>query len=290
MAFNALPDWVSNQLLECTDGVLHLLAFDRSHFRRYKHFATHVWSGPLPEGSFHKPADGLYVESPAFMFLHAATILDLPQLVSFGDELCGLYSFDSRAKRGFTSRSIPLTDKRQLENYLKKATGCRGFKQATQALRHVVERSASPMETFDEITMCFPALRGGYALPQPRMNHWIPLTPKAARIAKRSGCYLDMGYPHCKLDIEHHGKLDHSSDEDVASDRARVNGLKEIGFEVIELTADQVGDLFAYEFIIERIARILGKRLQKKSMGATPARTALRKALYEWNSSSGRIR
>jgi hypothetical protein len=122
------------------------------------------------------------------------------------------------------------------------------------------------------------------------MNERIDLDDRAARIARRRKCYLDMGYLKYGLDVEHHGKLDHSSEEDRSSDRARVNGLREMGVEVVELTADQVGDLFAYEYIIERLARTMGKRLKKEALGATPERLALRKQLFGWNRSFGRTR
>ena len=224
------------------------------------------------------------------MFLQAATILDLPTLVAFGDELCGLYCFDEREERGFSRRKKPLTSKAALRSYLAQAVGCRGRRQSLQALQYLIERSASPMETYDEITMCFPYVRGGYCLLQPVMNHPVPLNWKAARIAKRKTCYLDLGYPDHHLDVEHHGKLDHASDEAKTSDFARVNALKEMDYEVIELTWEQVGDLFSYEYIVQRVARILGKRLPRQVLGATEERLQLRRALAAWNASSGHVR
>ena len=145
------------------------------------------------------------------------------------------------------------------------------------------------METFDEMTMCLPYRYGGYGIPKPTMNLHVPLTSKAKRIYKRENCYLDMGWPSVLLDVEHHGKLDHSSAQDAVSDRARVNALKEMGYEVVELTFDQVKDLVAYEYIIERIARIHGKRIATRYLGSTPERVALRKELFEWNASYGEI-
>lgn len=269
---------------------LEVLALDASKQRRSKHRIVHEWRSAIPEGSFYELSPNVFVESPPFMFLQAATILSFPALIAFGDELCGLYGFDEREDRGFRRRTAPLTTKRELSRSLEQAKGCRGSAQARNALNYVVENSASPMETFDEMTMCLPYRHGGYGLPEPEMNQEAKLNERAARIAKRQKCFLDMGYLPTKLDIEHHGKYDHSSDEEVASDRARVNGLKEMGVEVVELTVDQVGDLMAYEFIIQRIARILGKRLSKEHLGATPQRLELRKELFSWNASSGRIR
>ena len=63
-----------------------------------------------------------------------------------------------------------------------------------------------------------------------------------------------------------------------------------MGFEVIELTKDQVSDLMAFEFIIQRVAKLIGKRLDKRKLGATPARLAFRREVFSWNRSSGRLR
>lgn len=285
-----LPNWVDASFLEPTEGIVHVLDIHGRRTRRAHSFEAHQWKGPIPEGSFCKYNENVYVESPAFMFMHAATLLDLTALIAFGDELCGQYSFDSRQERGFRKRVAPLTCRKEIEHFLLQAKGCRGQRLALRALPFVIDGSASPMETFDEMTMCLPFRYGGYGVPTPTMNARVTLSPRAARIAKQGKCYLDMGYMDSNLDVEHHGSLDHSSEEDRASDRARVNALREMGFEVVELTADQVGDLFAYEYIIEHIAKTVGKRLPKAILGATPQRLRLRKALYAWNRSSGKLR
>ena len=283
------PRWALNLLRDGAEK-LCLLVFDNSVRERSSVHQTYSWSGPIPEGSFYELKPSVFIESPAFMFLHAASILSFEQLIAFGDELCGLYSFSEQEKRGFRQREVPLITTEQLRRYLDGAAGCTGRKAAIRALPFVVDRSASPMETFDEMTMCLPYRLGGYGMPEFQMNAEVPLTPRAARIARRSSCRLDMGNIDALLDVEHDGKLDHSTDEDKDSDRDRVNGLKEMGFEVIELTRHEVGDLFVYETIIERIAKILGKRIHASKKGATPERLRLRKEIADWNRSSGKIR
>lgn len=285
-----IPDWVDQTFLKPLGGVFHALVLDHAKSRQLDGVSIHSWSGTIPAGSFYELQPGVFIESPAFMFLHAGQLLDLPTLIAFGDELCGLYSFDAREIRGFRKRSRPLVSKSELTCYLQQAAGCKGQKRCMQALPHIVGNSASPMESFDEMTMCLPYRLGGYCILRPTMNLEVPLERRAARIAKRQKCYLDMGYEDLMLDIEHHGKLDHSSDDEKESDRARVNGLKEMGFEVVELTGDQVADLIAYEYIIQRIAAFMGKRLKPEKLGYTQERIALRRALYRWNESFGRIR
>ena len=286
-----IPEWITDEFLAPTDGVLHLLSFDNSQKRLHSDVTVHAWTGPIPEGSFYELSSGIWVESPAFMFLQAASILDQKTLIAFGDELCGLYSFDRRdVKRGFRKRERPLLTIGQLTQFVHQAGKWKYQKRAQKALKHIVANSASPMETLDEMTICLPGTLGGYLVTTPIMNEEVHLEGKAARIARREKCYLDMGYASKHLDVEHHGKNDHSSPEQMDSDRARVNGLKEMGFEVIELTKGQVYDLEAYECIIKRIARILDIQLNHRALGHTQQRCDLRRRLFEWNKSSGKIR
>ena len=283
------PSFISSDILEGSSGKLHALAFSRSQRRVSNAHVTHVWASTIPEGSFYQLNAHVFVASPEFVFLNAATRLDLAPLIALGDELCGLYSFSRQEKRGIRQRSVPLVSRHQLLSYTETARGCPGYKAAKRALEHVVDMSASPMETFDEMTMCLPYRYGGYGLARPKMNQVILLDGKAARIAKRSRCYADMLWEDFKLDVEHHGRFDHVSPENAASDRARVNALREMGYDVIELTKPQVDDLAVYELIVQRIARITGKRIRADQLGATPARLALRRSLHEWNESFGKI-
>ena len=285
-----MPDWADKEFLAPSNGIFHSLDVGGNCSKRYIGIAVHAWQGPVPPGSFYELRTGIFIESPAFMFLHAGTLLDLPSLIAFGCELCGYYSFDEREPRGFRKRKQALITRFELVRFIKNAVGCRGRKACLKALEFVIDGSASPMETLDEMLLCLPYRHGGYGLLKPLMNHCVPLTGRAARIAKRGKCYLDMGYPHFSLDVEHHGKYDHSSLEEINRDIERVNGLKEMGYEVIELTAAQVEDLLAFEAIVQRIAKITGKRIIEDALGPLPVRLELRKSLFRWNLSSGRIR
>ena len=284
------PPWVDAEFLSPNDGLLHVLVRESSDKRKTLKHATHVWSGPIPEGAFYQLKPHVFIESPPFMFLHAAGILSLPRLIAFGDELCGLYSFDERQERGFRTRDVPLVTKTRLDCFVRSAKSLYGQRRALQALSYIVDNSASPAETMDEMLLCLPCRHGGYGIPQPTMNEEIPLTPEAARIAKRGKVRLDMGYADFSLSLEHLGDYDHSEKARRASDRARTNALIEMGFTVLELTNDQVADFMAFELIAKRVARIVKKPLKSRDLGPTPARTTLRRELFGWNRSAGRIR
>ena len=86
----------------------------------------------------------------------------------------------------------------------------------------------------------------------------------------------------------HQGEHDHSSDVGYNADRARINALKEMGFDVIEVTSGQVGDLMAFEALVMRIARATGKRVDASKLGPIPSRLELRRELFSWNRAGGR--
>ena len=288
-----LPEWATKDFLATCGGIVHVTVFDAGNNRKSLCHITHVRKRPFPIGSHYRLDGSTLVASPAFIFLCAATVLNIYELIALGCELCGLYSFDSTRQRGFRTRTAPLLTVAQLRAYLGEARHHRGWKAAVRALPHILERSASPMETFDALAMCLPNRYGGYSLRKPLMNQEVKLSARAARIAKRATCYPDMCYIDARkglrLDIEHHGKFDHSSSEDRDSDRARVNALEEMGFTVIELTFDQVIDLEAFEYIIQRIAKLIGKQIRKEKCGATPARLAFRESVLAWNRSYGKL-
>ena len=288
-----VPAQITDRVLEGCGGKLHVLCFGRKSRRVSCQHVTHLWAAAIPPNSFFRLSESAFVASPEMIFLGSASRLDIASLIALGDELCGLYTFDRNDERGMRKRKIALTSVDRLSAYVgmcaRMPCTFPGIRAAQRALGHIVDNSASPMETFDEMTMCLPYRMGGYGLPKPVMNPEIPLGDKAQRIAKQSRCYADMLWRDAWLDVEHQGGADHSSPEDALADRARVNGLQEMGFKVIELTAAQVEDLLAYEYIVTRIAKILGKRIRTDQLGATPARLELRKRLRAWNASYGKI-
>lgn len=284
------PSWVTPAFLEPENGCLHMLTKSAAHRASSKTVVSHVCSGPFPTGSCFDFGDDVLIASPGFIFLQLAQSLERVELIALADELCGLYSFDDSAERGMRKRTVPLTTKAVLRCYLESATGVRGQKAALAALQYAVERSASPMETLDEMLLCLPFRYGGYNLPTPSMNHPIPLSGKARALVKASECHGDICWPASSLNVEHNGGFDHSSPRAQSSDRARVNAIVEMGYEVIELTDGQVSNPTAFEAIALRIAAKLGKRIRARYLGMPEQRVLLRKTLYAWNHASGRHR
>ena len=249
----------------------------------------HIQKAQVPPHSLYPLRDGIHVVSPEFCFVQLCRSLSFGEAALLGMELCGTYALRPEALEGAASRDYQLMSATSLCRKVKAWRDIRGLLQARIVAKYLADRSASPMETFDQMTMCLPYRLGGYSLTHPLMNSPVHLSSNAARIAGRGTCVADMLWMAAMLDVEHHGKHDHSTEERALSDRARVNGLKEMGYEVIELTAAQVNDLETYELIVLRIAKLIGKRIRPDQLGATKARLALRRTLRHWNESHGSI-
>lgn len=281
------PNWITKDFLAWGSKKLDVLVFDKKDRRVSKDHLTRLWSGGIPEGSFYHLGNGVFVCSPEFLFLRLASSLGFYELIAYGDELCGLYAFDPNAMRHLRKRSQPLTTIKKLHAFLLQAKGCLGCGKALRALPFIVERSASPMETVSEMLLCLPYRHGGYGLPTPEMNFEIPLSGRAVQLAGQGVCYADLCWDYVRFVYEYHGLYDHANPQDFQDDRGRVDAIKLMGYNVMEVTYKQVSNLLAFESIAVEIARIAGKKIKPNSLGALRSRQNLRSELFQWNHREG---
>jgi len=282
------PAWLTKESLEEYGGKITAFTMRGNAGRRDSSIhSIRVWRNDFPPGSFFDYGTGLYISSPCFTFLQMAQELNLIELIAYGDELCGTYAFDRANERGMHKRKHPLINKEQLARFLEGAVGSPGIKKARVALRYIVDNAASPAETVDEMLLCLPYRLGGYSLRTATMNAKVPMTTSANAVSHLQDCYTDISWPPIHFDIEHQGQFDHLSPSDYNADRARINALRMMGFEVIELTHGQVGDWRAFEEIALHAAKVIGHRIRTENRGLTPERRALRNALRAWNAAYG---
>ena len=294
-----VPPIITAELLRPENGVLHILAQNTRDRRETNTHRCHLWQGDFPVGSFYQLSNEAYVASPPFVFLQMAQQLTLTQLIALGDELCGFYSFDESARFGIRQREVPLVTIEDLEEFIaqaraatsKQSRGTYGICKAERALEYIVERSASPRETALALFLALPYRLGGYGFPKPEMNVEIPLTPEATAIAGR-GCKTlraDL-LMRAHFILEYNGNKPHSGEAAGLSDRARINALELMGYEVMELTHEQLDKQGSFEIIVKHLAKKLGKRLDPHKLGPLPKRMNLRNEVFSWNSASGRVR
>ena len=288
-AWQLAPEWVTPRFLQCEQGVLHTLSLSAEGTRRTKTHVSHRCHAPLPSGSLYRLNEDAYVCSPELVFLQLAQTLDLPQLIAYGCEICGMYGFDPSQERGLRKRTVPLTTKAQLIRYVESARGMRGCKRAHEALRYVVERSASPMETATYLLLTLPYRLGGYGIEKLLVNVEIAVPPRLRPLCPKGFCVADFRIAGTRFVCEYLGKYDHSGNDAMQADRGRTAALREMGFEVLELASKQVWNLDAFEIVAKRFAKESGKRIRSGECGRTPARLGLHHALKAWNAAFGRL-
>ena len=83
----------AQRLLAHINGKVEALVPKPEQVTRTSRLETHLWSHAIPRGSFIDLGNGIYLSSPAFLFMQMATELGEVELILLGLELCGSYSF-----------------------------------------------------------------------------------------------------------------------------------------------------------------------------------------------------
>lgn len=247
------------------------------------------------------------MSSPEFCFFQLATKLSLIELIELGFELCGSYSLprntttnkdnapdkgkapnencdmnpnantDSSQKTLFNR--TPLSSIKKLLMFTLHMEGVHGRSRALQALRYIVENSASPMETTLVMLLTLPYKLGGYGFPYPKLNSRITPAKAAKGSANKAFYSCDLFWPDKALAVEYDSDAYHTGPERIASDSKRRNSLTSMGIQVITVTNQQIRNTEEFNKVAKQLATGLEKRLQFKNPGFTEARNALRSAL-----------
>lgn len=233
----------------------------------------------LPERSFVDAGEGFLMSTPEFCFLQMANRLSLARLIMLGYELCGTYVLVDKGPA--PRRDAPLTTVAKLRTFVEGASNARGRKKALRALRYVLDRSASPMESALAMLLCLPYGLGGYGLPEPRLNYRVDVPPSFRAMADRKHCVCDLCWPESKLAAEYDSELHHADLERRESDARRRSTLITLGFTVVTVSKGQVMDSGAFNRLAHQLAKRLGKRLRYVDPGFTRAHLELRAELFE---------
>ena len=256
------PDELSEVDTRGLELQLHVLVGENTSIQTAK-IHSHSCSLELPPGSFIRIDDQFAVSSPELCYLQMANVLSLPELVALGYELCGSYRKYKKpdSDRGF-EQDLPLTSVAKLSAFLTKTTGMNGHKKATKALRYIVARSASPMETAVSILLTLPFRLGGFNLPLPMLNISVSLAlgvkwPKG--IPEYRG---DLCWPQGLAILEYNSDAYHLEQPQIKRDTIRRNYLTSIGVSVITVTRGQINRTDEFQSIAEELSRLLGRRLR----------------------------
>ena len=201
---------------------------------------------------------GVYCLAPEYVFLQMAKLLDEERLRFLGMELCGRYGIDGEAflRRQTCSSELLLA-------VAEKERGIHGRKRALAVAPLVLDGAASPMEIALALILSSTREEGGFGLPRPKLNQEIPVIGAAGELWDDNSITPDMLWETIKLVIEYDSTLHHSASKRIARDARRRDVLEELGYRVITVTTEQMGNYLE----LERIAKIVGARY---SMDVSP--------------------
>ena len=257
---------------------------------------THAKSVPLPDRSFYRLDDNVYVASPELCLMQLASKLTEPQTVKLALEMCGIYAVDDRAAddsgfydwheeeddEGIVKRP-PLTSAAKLKTYANKLFRPNSKARSAHFLRYVVDGSASPRETALYMLLCMPSRFGGYGLAVPELNRRIDLNLQEQLMVGAHHFDCDLYWHGKHAAVEYDSKKHHTAEEKQQRDAIRRNMLQHKGVQVIVATRMQVNKEGEFDILARQIGHALGKRFRTPAKEHVLARQQLRETLFDWD-------
>lgn len=234
------------------DARLDVLVPSRGARRVIKGARCHSWPWPLPRGAFCPLVDHVYVSSPEFLFMQLAGRGSLERALCLGYELAGTYARDRDVSGGMRPRGT-ISSVAAMRASVAEGGPFLGAKPVSQALGHVLDGSASPMETMLAILLTLPADLGGYGLPTPELNAAVEVMgPQAPKVLHVDALYRDGG-----LALEYEGG-GHATKTQLERDSIRRAELASAGIEVMTVTRPQVYEVARMDEVARHVAARLG--------------------------------
>ncbi len=261
---------------------LYLLVPQVGRRRSVKHVSQRLCRTTLPERSFLRLGNKVYVPTPELTFLLMAHYLELHQLIVLGMELCGFYRLVGAATQSplVSNRTLygraPLTTPHRIAAFLDRASGVTGLPLAKRALSYLEAGSASPMETALYLLLCLPRKLGGYGLPHPQLNARRQVTPRAGSFTLSKSLVPDLLWPDARLDLEYDSEEFHASEDALQRGARRALALRAMGVEVVSVTKEVVYDKAAFDTLARMVAKAIGARVRKLTESGECERQLLR--------------
>lgn len=242
-------------------------------------------SGNATIGDYLHAGNSIYISKPELAFLQAAQTLSCQELVLLGLELCGSFVSED----GLFARNKPLSSVAALAHYVELHEGKRGAKKAREALRYVVDGSASPRESQLVALLCMPRKWGGYGLNLPVLNGKIDLTPQQRKILGKSHLRCDLFWGDAGLAVEYDSDGFHTGAEKINADSLRRNILRATGITVVDVTNTQIKKAEAFHEVAILVDHHLGSNAISKRRGDWNARNAELRNLVLLQNASDRL-
>lgn len=265
-------------------GRLHFAVNDPDERRTRRGIIVHSFRKGFPSGSVLRLSNGATICSPELTFVQMGSALPPVRLACFGMCLCGIFAVDpstgSASDRGAlegVSHRLPrrdaLAEKARIASFVESHRCLVGSGNARKALRLMVERSRSPMESATALMLAAPASMGGYALPMPSLNCRIDLPAWLHGGVGSCGRNSFGSKPYAECDFlfshggrtllaDYHGGWAHSGEGNVHHDSLRANAFESLGYPYFVITKQQVFDLVLLDKLVDQIRAALKIRFR----------------------------
>lgn len=257
---------------------LHLVVCDPALKHRIRDAHVHVCEHSLPGGAFHQLPGTNLVASPELTFLELAQARSLWELVEVGNYLCSSFSIGDEG-RGYTGRRAQVTTMGRLSRFLDELPPhARGVRRARQALEHVVELTASPMESQLAMHYRLPAELGGRGPFEIVANQEIKIDEHGQRLLDSGHLVGDLFLPRFGGDLEFDSFEFHTGRFRLDHTQARRNVLEAMGIKTVSATEGQINTLQK----LDDFTWLLEERLGAPHPGYTREQRLAQFGLFDW--------
>lgn len=296
---------------------LHRFVFSREQVGSRSLFKSHLLTQEPPPGSFRQTEHGFDVTSPEFTLLSLATQVSRSQLLMACYEMCGSFVVFKPCERtqqqldeaislklippncGWERvvntkgngtnlwKCTPLLSAADIAAFAKQAAGLRGVKQLRWATEHMTGQTASPFEVQTSMLVSLPRDEGGMGIDITN-NARIPLSEAARSLYDKTCCYADIliesGTDSMGVILECQGRSAHDSEAASLSDAERATALTSMGYDVIQITYDQIKDKRGFGNLAKLIHKKAGLPYTPKTdQERTTEDTLRRELLVNWD-------
>ena len=179
-------------------------------------------------------------------------------------------------------KRTPLLSAADISAFAKQAAGLRGVKQLCWAAEHMTGQTASPFEVQTSILVSLPRDEGGLGIGITN-NVRIPLSDAARSLYDKTCCYADIliesNTDSMGVILECQGRSAHDGEAASLSDAERTTALTSMGYDVIQITYEQIKDAKSFNNIAELIHKKAGLPYIPKTDQERASEDALRREL-----------
>ena len=296
---------------------LHRLVFTRAQSGSRSLFKSHLLTQEPPPGSFRQTEHRFDVTSPEFTLLNLATQVSRNQLLMACYEMCGSFAVfkpcrrtqqqldeaislklippncdwervnDASGKDTNLWKRTPLLNAADIAAFAKQAAGLRGVKQLRWATERMTGQTASPFEVQTSMLVSLPRDEDGLGV-HIANNVRIPLSEAARSLHDKTCCYADIliesATDSMGVILECQGRSAHDSEAASLSDAERATALTSMGYDVIQITYEQIKDKKSFNNLAELIHKKAGLPFAPKTKQERTAEDALRRELLvDWD-------